>query len=120
MEEKSGATFWDHLDVLRFALLRSVVLITVLSVTAFCFKEFVFDGIILAPAKNDFFVFRFFEFISQKFGFEDFNLDIQPVKIINTKLSAQLFIHLSTSFYLGFIAAVPYILGEIWFFLKKI
>ncbi len=118
MEEKSGATFWDHLDVLRFALLRSVVLITVLSVTAFCFKEFVFDGIILAPAKNDFFVFRFFEFISQKFGFEDFNLDIQPVKIINTKLSAQLFIHLSASFYLGFIAAVPYILGEIWFFLK--
>jgi len=105
MENVNNGTFWEHLDVLRFALLRSLIVVGAFSVLAFCFKDFVFDGIIFYPVKSDFFLFGLFD-------------EIPDIKIINTKLSAQLFIHLSVSFYLGLTVSVPYILGEIWFFLK--
>ncbi|MBQ5540472.1 MAG: twin-arginine translocase subunit TatC [Bacteroidales bacterium] len=107
MEKQEGGTFWEHLDVLRWALIRSIVVLSVLAVVIFSFKEFLFDGIIFAPSREDFILFRLFQ-----------DMEIEPVNIINTKLSAQLFIHLSTSFYFALIVGFPYILGEVWFFLK--
>ena len=51
-------TFWDHLDVLRGSLFRALGVTLAVSVGLFFFKEFLFDGIILAPARGDFFVYR--------------------------------------------------------------
>ena len=107
MEKQQDGTFWEHLDVLRWALIRSIVVLSVLAVVIFSFKEFLFDGIIFAPSREDFILFKLFH-----------DMEIKPVTIINTKLSAQLFIHLSTSFYFALIVGLPYILGEVWFFLK--
>lgn len=51
-------SFWDHLDVLRGTLLRIAVAVVSVSVLVFCFKSFVFDSILLAPAKSDFFIYQ--------------------------------------------------------------
>ena len=51
-------SFWDHLEVLRGTLFRSVLVITLVSVVVFCFKSLVFDDIILAPTKSDFFIYK--------------------------------------------------------------
>lgn len=118
VQDNDKTTFWEHLDVLRLSIIRSIIVTSVLSVIIFCFKDFLFEGIVFAPTKEEFCTFRFLNYFSEKFSVEDTLLEIQPVKIINTKLSAQLFIHLSISFYFALIISIPYILGEIWFFLK--
>ena len=51
-------SFWDHLEVLRGTLFRSVLVITLVSVVVFCFKSLVFDDIILAPTRSDFFIYK--------------------------------------------------------------
>ncbi|MDD3034487.1 MAG: twin-arginine translocase subunit TatC [Bacteroidales bacterium] len=100
-------TFWEHLDELRKVLFRSAIVIFVLMIVVFLNKSFVFDKIILAPANEDFFLYKYLP------GFEGFNLDL-----INIELSAQFFTHISVSMALATILAVPYILYQFWSFVK--
>ena len=53
-------SFWDHLDVLRGTLFRSALAIVLLSVILLCFKKFLFDDIIPAPSRPDFFIYKWF------------------------------------------------------------
>ena len=100
-------TFWEHLDELRKVLFRSAIVIFVLMIVVFLNKSFVFDKIILAPANEDFFLYKYLP------GFEGFNLDL-----INIELSAQFFTHISVSMALATILAVPFILYQFWSFVK--
>ena len=97
-------TFWDHLDVLRGALFRALAAVCLGSVLGFVFKEFLFDGVILAPARPDFFVYRI---LGWSFAME----------LINVEVSAQFFVHLKASFAVGLVAAFPYVVWEMWHFL---
>lgn len=56
--ENDEMTFWDHLDVLRGAIWRSVIVALVLSIIAFAFKDILFDTILLAPKSKDFITYR--------------------------------------------------------------
>lgn len=104
MQDGAGMSFWDHLDVLRGALIRMIVSVVLLSVVVFCFKSFVFDYLVLAPASGDFFVYKLLGV--------DFRMDI-----INIEISAQFFTHLKVSVILGIVLAFPYIIYEIWRFI---
>ena len=53
-----GKTFWGHVEVFRWLLIRCAVVVFGLAVAAFCYKEFVFEGIILAPCDADFITYR--------------------------------------------------------------
>lgn len=112
-----NGTFWDHLDVLRSALIRSIIVVTIASIVVFLLKDIVFEDIIFAATKSDFPTFRALEQITKILGLNS-QLKVEPVKIINTQLAAQLFIHLSVSFYLGLTISIPYITGEFWHFIK--
>lgn len=102
--ENEEMSFWDHLDVLRGTLFRSAVAITAVGVILLCFKEFLFDDIILAPSRSDFFMYKWL-------GVE-FSMDL-----INTEISAQFFTHLKVSFICGFVLAFPYVIFEVWKFI---
>lgn len=104
MQDWAGMSFWDHLDVLRGALIRMIVSVVLLSVVVFCFKSFVFDYLVLAPASGDFFVYKLLGV--------DFRMDL-----INIEISAQFFTHLKVSVILGIVLAFPYIIYEIWRFI---
>lgn len=97
-------SFWDHLDVLRGTLFRSAVAVALAGVVLLCFKSFLFDKVILAPSRGDFWLYGFF---NVPFG----------MKLINTNISAQFFIHLKVSFICGFIISFPYVCYEIWKFI---
>ena len=97
-------SFWDHLDVLRGTLARSLAAILAATAVVFAFKQFVFDRILLAPSGSDFFLYRWLRI--------DFSMDL-----INTDISAQFFIHLRTSFALGAIIVFPYVCFEVWKFI---
>lgn len=95
-------SFWDHLEELRWTLLRSVAAVCILSVLGFIFKGPLFK-VILRPAQSDFVIYRLL----------GWNMDMD---LINVDISAQFFIHLRAAVAVGLILAFPYIIWEIWRF----
>ena len=102
--ENGEMSFWDHLEVLRGTLFRSLLAITLISVVVFCFKKFVFDDVVLAPTRGDFWVYRMLKM--------DLNMNL-----VNLEISTQFFVHLKVAFELGFILAFPFVIWEIWKFI---
>ena len=97
-------SFWDHLDVLRGTLFRSALSVFLASIVMFCFKDFLFGKVILAPSRPDFFMYKILG-------------GGVSMQLINTEVSAQFFVHLKVSFICGFVIAFPYIIYEIWKFI---
>ena len=117
MDNATG-TFWDHLDVLRWALIRSIIAVIAAAAAMFMMKEFLFETVIFGPTRDDFPTFRLFGMVTGWFSDDSAAITVSPIKIINTKLSAQLLTHLSASFWAGVIICVPYITAEIWRFVS--
>ena len=108
-------SFWDHLDALRAAILKSLLVALVFSVVAFCLKEELF-AVILAPADKHFVTYRLLGFISGLVT-EDGNLDFN-IKLISTGLAEQFMIHMQAAFCAGIICASPYILYQLFRFVS--
>lgn len=109
-------TMGEHLEVLRCMLFRIVGVVLVMGIAIFYFKDETFD-ILLAPHTSDFITFRWVEqlmaMIGMNFVFEPYN-----VSLISTELAAQFMTHISTSCYLAFLFASPYILFELFRFVS--
>lgn len=97
-------SFWDHLDALRGTLFRSALAVMVFSAFGLAFKNILFDGIILAPTRGDFVVYR-----TLGWAFD--------MQLINVDISAQFFVHLKIALAVGAIVAFPIIIFELWKFL---
>ena len=104
-ENDASGTFWEHLDVLRGVLLRSLAVVALLAVVAFCFKETLF-AVVLAPRSSDFITFRLL-------GTEPF-----AVSLMNTGLTEQFMIHMKVAAYAGLLFASPYIIYELFRFVS--
>ena len=117
--EGKEMSFWEHLDEFRTVLFRSAAVVVVLMVVVFFFKSFVFDTIIFSPRTSEFIIYRWLNQLSAWQPWLE-SLQIEPFQIdlINIELSAQFFTHMSVSFWLGFIVAVPFILYQLWTFVR--
>ena len=112
-------SFMDHLEALRWHLVRSAIAICVLGVGLFFMKEFVFDTIILGPKHTDFWTYRMLCKIGKMVGAEqEMCITKIPFTLINTDLSGQFTMHMWIAFVGGLIVAFPYVLWEIWLFIK--
>lgn len=112
-------SFLDHLEELRWHIIRSVVAIMVLATVAFLAKEFIFDYLIFGPKKADFPTYKFLCEIAQNIGFKDsFCFSELPFKIQSRTMAGQFSAHLWTSILAGFIVAFPYVLYEMWRFIS--
>lgn len=109
-------TFWDHLDELRKVLYRSAIFLVVFMLVFFSLKDFLFDSVIFAPTSSDFILYRGMDRILQCLHLSA--LEPFSIKLINIELSAQFFIHISTSFYFGLVCATPIILYFLWGFIS--
>ena len=98
-------SFWDHLDVLRSALLRAAVVTVVFAVGAFVMKDWLF-AVVLAPRSSDFITYRLMET-------EPFFLHL-----MNTGLTEQFMVHVHTALYAGLLLASPYIIYEVFHFVS--
>lgn len=110
--------FWGHLEVLRWVLIRCAIVVLGLAVAVFCFKDFVFEGIILAPCDADFVTYRAMCRLGEMLGMAGLCPQIGEIEMININLSSQLMTHLSISIYLAAVVAMPYLITEAWFFVK--
>lgn len=118
-EAKKELTFLDHLEALRWTLVRSAAGTFVGMVLVFIFKEVVFDRVILAPQRPDFVTYRAFCHLAQRLGLDrSFCMDATGFTLMNTTMAGQFLVHLTVSMAGGLILAMPYILWEFWRFVK--
>ena len=97
-------TFWDHLDALRATLFRVAAVLLVAAVGLFAFKDFLFDGLILAPSKSDFFLYKWIG--------ADFSLSL-----VNIEVTAQFMIHMKMALLCAVVLTFPYIIYQVWKFI---
>ncbi len=117
--QQSEMTFWDHLDVLRKVLFKIAIVILIFTIVFFVFMPTIFDEVILAPCRSDFWLYRLFQKITAAFPFlPQFTTEGYNVKLINIQLSSQLFIHMSSSFWMAIVFSFPVILYFIWDFIR--
>jgi len=104
-EQKTGMTFWEHLEALRWVILRSLGVALVFAVVAFCMKDLLF-GMVLAPRTSEFITFRLM-------GAEPFS-----VHLMNIGLTEQFLTHMRVAMYAGLLCAAPYIIYELFRFVS--
>jgi len=109
-------TFWDHLEDLRWVIIRSLVAISVISVVAFLNKGFIFDKVFLAPKESWFITNQLLCQLSKFLSIDALCLNQSELKIINTSMAGQFTTHMYTSFIIGLFLASPYIIFEFWRF----
>lgn len=111
-------SFLEHLEELRWHIIRSAGAIVVFAVVAFIFKGFIFDTIILKPKTPEFWTNRMFYKLSEMVGTESLKINQKPLSLISIKMADQFMIHIWTSIIAGFILASPVIFYEFWRFIK--
>ncbi len=118
-QSEDSMSFLDHLEVMRWHLIRMLIAIMFFAILAFVFKGFVFDTLVLAPAFNSFITYQLFCDFSHLLGLEDkLCFEDLPFNLINLTMAGQFTMHILVSFVTGIIAAFPYILFEVWRFVK--
>jgi len=111
-------SFLEHLEELRWHIIRSVLAIVILMIAAFIFKNFIFDMIILAPKNPGFFTNRVLCELGQLVNMPALCINTTPFELINIKMSGQLTTHIAVSMVAGLILAFPGILWEFWKFFE--
>lgn len=111
-------SFWEHLEELRWHIVRSVLAVLVLSVVAFLNRHFVFDYLLLAPSKSDFFTNRQLCALGEWLSIESICMQSLDLQIININMSGQFLTHMYISFIAGLITAFPFVLNEAWRFIR--
>ncbi len=116
-DPNSEMHFLDHLEALRWHLMRSAAAIVVFAIVAFLNPEILFDKVILAAKNPDFLTYRLMCKLSDLLSI-DLCISEIPFNLINIDISGQFTTHIYTSFIAGFILAFPYFLWELWRFIK--
>lgn len=112
-------SFLDHLEELRWHLIRSTLAVVIIGIVAFAMKEFIFDTVLLGPKKMDFPTYKFFCSIATYLGMESsFCAETLPFTIQSRTMAGQFSAHIWTSIWAGFILGFPYILYEMWRFIS--
>ncbi len=117
-KEPREMSFWEHLEELRWHIIRSVIAIILLGIVAFLNREIIFDEIILAPKDSDFITNRLLCQLSEYLGVTALCLDNLSLSVVNLKMSGQFLTHMYISIVAGIIIGFPYLLWEIWRFIK--
>lgn len=110
--DQSEMSFWDHFDALRGVLMKMAAVLVILGVAFFALMPRIFDSVILAPCNGDFPVYRAFDAVAGTDSAEF------HVTLVNIQLASQLFIHLSTAFYMALVFGFPVVIYLLWGFVK--
>ncbi len=111
-------SFFDHLEILRWHIIRSVIAITVFAILSFTFYDFVFNQIIMGPKNLDFWTYRMMCKVGAALNLEGFCVEKIPFNIINTELAGQFMLQINSCLLMAVALGFPYLLFEIWLFIK--
>ncbi|MFC2106942.1 twin-arginine translocase subunit TatC [Bacteroidota bacterium] len=111
-------SFWEHLEELRWHIVRSLAAIIIIAIVAFLNRSIVFNEIILAPKESTFITNQLLCKLSEYLGLISLCLDNLSLNLISIKMSGQFMMHLYVSIFAGLIVAFPYLIFELWLFIK--
>ena len=115
---ESELSFFDHLEVLRWHIIRSVIAVTVFAILSFTFYDFVFNDIIMGPKNLDFWTYRMMCKAGAALNLEGFCVERIPFNIINTELAGQFMLQINSCLLMAVALGFPYLLFEVWLFIK--
>jgi sec-independent protein translocase protein TatC len=111
-------SFLDHLEDLRWLLVRSAIAIIIMAFATYFISDYLFDTIIFGPTRPTFITYTFFCELSHSLGFADsICITEMPFIIQNTEMEGQVNVFIWICILAGFILSFPYILWEIWKFI---
>ncbi|MEO7311837.1 MAG: twin-arginine translocase subunit TatC [Chitinophagaceae bacterium] len=112
-------SFVDHLEELRWHIVRSVIAVVILGIVCFVYQDFLFDRVILAPIQNNFITYKLFCELGQKLGMgNSLCMPAMSISMQTTTFGGQFLSSITICFVMGFIVAFPYVFWEFWKFLK--
>ena len=119
MSEEKEMTFLDHLEELRWHVIRAALAIMVLMFAAFAYIREIFDYILFAPAKVDFIFFKWMCSLGNLVGaVETLCVTDLPFKVQSRNMTGQFMMSITASFVIGLIVAFPYVVWELWSFVR--
>lgn len=121
MEKKTlgEMSFLDHLEELRWLLVRSTLAIVIMAIATYFISDYLFETIIFGPTRPSFFTYVYFCELSHQLGFADsICITEMPFIIQNTEMEGQVNVFIWICILAGFILSFPYILWEIWKFIS--
>lgn len=116
--EEKEMSFLDHLEELRWHIVRSVAAIMIFMILAFAFAPWIFDNIVFAPANANFPTFRAFCRLADYLDKPGLCVTDIPFKIQSRYVTGQFSMQFAAAFVIGLIVAFPYVFWEIWRFIK--
>lgn len=116
--DEKEMSFLDHLEELRWHIIRAVIAILVITVAAFVAKDFVIGTLLMGPSKIDFWTYKVLCQFAELVNTPSLCITELPFELVSRKLSSQFMTHISVSFAAGLILGFPYAFWEIWRFVK--
>ena len=117
-DTEAEMTLMDHLNELRVRLFRAAFAIIGAATVCFIYSKFIFDNIILAPKCSKFITYQWFCSLSQFLHSKALCFGTFDYTIINLQMSGQFMTDMYVSFFAGIIISFPYVLLQIWGFIK--
>jgi sec-independent protein translocase protein TatC len=111
-------TFFEHLDALRPHLVRGAVALFVIMTAAFVFRHFIIDIVLLGPQRPDFPTNHWLGNLAERFNTPELRINSSQLTLINTSMAGQFNLHLKISFVTAIVLAIPYMIWELWQFIK--
>ncbi len=111
-------SFLEHLEELRWHLIRSVLFIMVGTIAAFVFKDFIFSTVIFKPKTPEFWTNRMFALFGDFIGSDVVKINQTNLELISIKMAGQFLTHIWTAIVAGFILASPIVFFEFWRFIR--
>jgi sec-independent protein translocase protein TatC len=116
--DEEGQSFWDHLESLRWAIMRVLLVLAFFMAIVFSLKDFVFDQIVFPPLSSGFVFFKWLCMLATWLKMPSLCPEPFQIELVNLNLAGQFMAHISTSFTISLLLAVPYLLYEIWKFIR--
>jgi len=118
-QSQEEMSFWDHLEELRWTLFRCIFALLIFTVGGFLVMRYLFDQVIMAPCSSDFVTYRWMCNLAVHLPFfPDFCDEAFHVDVVQIKLATQFFTHMSSSFWLAVVLTFPYLMYEVWRFIR--
>ena len=118
LDDKKEMGFLDHLEELRWHLVRSVAAVFIFAIAAFLAKDFFWNVLIIGPTQSDFWTYRKLCELAALINIDALCTSDMSIEMQNRTLQGQFMVHIKTSLIAGLVMAFPYFFWEVWRFVK--
>ncbi len=115
---ESEMSFFEHIEALRWHLIRACLAIVVFTGVAFYFYDIIWNDIIMGPMNVNFWTYRQMCHLGAALHMDGFCITKIPGKLINTEMAGQFTLQINSSIIIGIMLGFPYLLWELWRFIK--